>query len=832
MFGTEPVELLKRIDDVAEQYESSIKAGGDADLGRFLDAFSGDERTACFHALFALLVDYRVRKNLPIDLAEYQQRYPDLVGVMEQVVGDARKSMPKRIGPYELREKLGEGGMGTVFKAWHSRLRRYVALKMLPHETANDAELLARFDREMQAAGKLSHPNVVTASDADYRDGIHFLVMEFCDGMDLSKVIKRLGKIEVADACEIICQAADGLQHAHQHGLVHRDIKPSNLMLSRDGVVRILDMGLARLNTTDARELTSTGQVMGTFDYMSPEQASGSGAVDVRSDIYSLGMTLYKLLTGTFPFAPPQYDTTIKKLVAKASTPAPSVSLHRPDLPADVVQACDKMLMIDPDLRFADPKELRTVLQPYCQGADLMQLIQDAAEAAPDHERQTEPDRTTMAFLPASEIDTVSEHGNSLGFELNSTQEATQLLSQPSITNNDQRSLAPRKHRLMAKPTGIVGGTVGLLICGLIALWAFGLFTIKTPAGTLEIRSKGERFATLMQGKKITIKNTLSGETFTIDLKTRDERREFEPGQYVVLTSDSGLETFTKHFTIRSGEIELIEVRWKPNPSEASVVAPMITRGNTASPSETVDRISERNEREFIRELIEKGAEVWYQRGKEGFECNQVSEIPTDPAAYVFGIQTPAHRPFTEADFAGVAVIGRLHTLIIDTDKVDYNGLHHLKKLSLGRLQISLTNARSDTLELVATMTSLRTLAPGYVTKEQLRKLHPLVPTLQNLGFYSAGIQDKELAELGEFNQLLELTLTNNPDVTDAVIPQILKIPTLQTLRLPGTKVTDAGIMQLKQMNNLQLITLEGTQCTAAGVAKLRQALPACKIDF
>ena len=164
----------------------------------------------------------------------------------------------------------------------------------------------------MKAVGKLVHPNIVHAYDAGEEAGIHFLVMEYVDGVDVTRIQKRCGQLAVADACEIVRQAAIGLQHAHENRMVHRDIKPSNLLATKDGVVKVLDLGLALLHEGDAaaaRDLTNTGQVMGTLDYMAPEQADDTHAVDIRADIYSLGCTLYSLLAGQPPFAGPQFTT-------------------------------------------------------------------------------------------------------------------------------------------------------------------------------------------------------------------------------------------------------------------------------------------------------------------------------------------------------------------------------------------------------------------------------------------------------------------------------------------------------------------------------------------
>lgn len=284
---------------------------------------------------------------------------------------------PEMIREYKLLAKIGEGGMGAVYKAEHTKLRRLVAIKVLPVERSQSPSAIARFDREMQAVGGLDHPNIVRAFDAGEHDGRHFLVMEFVGGCDASHLVDRHGSLPVPEACEIIRQAAEGLQHAHQAGLVHRDIKPSNLMLTPQGTVKVLDLGLALLSqqVEPGRELTNAGQVMGTIDYMAPEQGNDMHSVDIRADVYSLGATLYKLLTGKSPFADARFDTSMKKLVALATLQPKPVATLRADVPAPLSQLVAQLLAKSPDDRPATPGEVAQLLQPFSSGADLARLI-------------------------------------------------------------------------------------------------------------------------------------------------------------------------------------------------------------------------------------------------------------------------------------------------------------------------------------------------------------------------------------------------------------------------------------------------------------------------
>jgi serine/threonine protein kinase len=235
--------------------------------------------------------------------------------------------LPDHLGQYRLQEKLGQGGMGAVYRALHTRLKRPVALKVLPAQLLHDERAVARFRREMEAVGKLDHPNIIRASDAGEDASWHFLVMELVEGVDLARLSMLLGPLPVADACEVARQAASALQHAHQHGLVHRDIKPSNLLLTSSGEVKLLDLGLARFygEQSISEVLTATGAVMGTPDYMAPEQSFEPKSVDIRADLYGLGCTLYKLLVGRPPFEGPEYGTLAQKLLAHAQVPVPPI---------------------------------------------------------------------------------------------------------------------------------------------------------------------------------------------------------------------------------------------------------------------------------------------------------------------------------------------------------------------------------------------------------------------------------------------------------------------------------------------------------------------------
>ena len=278
--------------------------------------------------------------------------------VADETLGEAgvltaeEKDRHRTLGEYDLLEELGGGGMGRVFKAVHRKMNRTVAVKLLPESLVQSPESVERFRREIQALARLSHPNIVAVHDAGEADGTHFYVMDLVDGDDLARLVREHGPMPVEQALDCILQAARGLEYAHAQGVVHRDIKPSNLILDHDGTVKILDLGIARFQPMPEQagdDLTRTGCVLGTVDYMAPEQAMNTRLADHRADIYSLGCTLYFLLTGQPVFGG---DTVMERLVAHREHPVPSLRKACPAAPEWLDAVFRKMVAKRPEDRY------------------------------------------------------------------------------------------------------------------------------------------------------------------------------------------------------------------------------------------------------------------------------------------------------------------------------------------------------------------------------------------------------------------------------------------------------------------------------------------------
>ena len=394
-----------------DQFSKQLADSGvmtDSDLRAFIETLPADSKPTDGEQLAKRLV--REKK-----ISAYQA----------QVVYSG-KGKSLTLGSYSVIDKLGQGGMGLVLKAEHRVMKRMVALKVLSPAVTKTKDAVLRFQREVEAAARLSHPNIVAAFDAGEANGTSFLVMEYVPGTDLSSLVKDKGPLPVHQAIDCIIQAARGLEFAHAHGVIHRDIKPANLLLDTSGSVKILDMGLARIQAGDAAtqaELTGTGAVMGTVDYMAPEQALSTKHADAKSDLYSLGISLWYLLTGKSAY---DGDSLMARLLAHRDQPIPSLHKARVEVSEELEAVFRRMVAKKPAERYQTATEVIADLQACRTGGSVsaMVMVEEVASSADDFK----------AFLQGLE-----GTANSLGgVKSKGSLTATQTLSKHSSSHFDE----------------------------------------------------------------------------------------------------------------------------------------------------------------------------------------------------------------------------------------------------------------------------------------------------------------------------------------------------------------------------------------------------------
>lgn len=488
------------------------------------------------------------------------------------------------LGNYVLLDKIGEGGMGEVFKAEHRRMKRVVAIKTLPASMTESEKAVKRFQREVEAAARLQHPNIVAAFDADEFNGTHYLVMEFVDGQNLAAHVTKNGPLSVDRAVSCIVQAARGLSFAHSQGIIHRDIKPHNLLMDKAGIVKILDMGLVRFDagsgseTESARtKLTFQDQIVGTIDYMSPEQADDTSSVDQRSDIYSLGCTFYRLLTGRPPY---DGESTIQKLLAHREYAVPPLTAVRTDVPVELDQVYQKMVAKSREDRYQSMQEVIAALErkPPEVELDLNTSVATARggeriTVTPSINATVVPGQTTVAQAPEvqqevtvraqGEKDTKREDRPPRPPPVQSAPSKPPGRPQPGQPTRGKPAPAPLKTlpRGKAQRMGsqvVLGGAIAavLVLAAVVALvvWWFNRPPVLIVNWPLDER-EGARVIIDDKRKKPASDQELLVFPMTVGKHTvRFDRRGFMP--------------ITLQFQLRAGERKEITPNWEPTPSQ------------------------------------------------------------------------------------------------------------------------------------------------------------------------------------------------------------------------------------------------------------------------
>ena len=681
-------------------------------------------------------------------------------------------SQPPSIRDYDIDGILGQGGMGTVYKAVHRRLKRTVALKVLLSDRFNRPELVSRFEREMEALGRLTHPNIVQAFDAGEHDGQHYLAMELVDGENLSELVRRNGPLRVADACSIISQIAAGLQFAYENGIVHRDIKPSNLMLATtvsDPIAKILDLGLARAldgsanSGRDAEELTAPGQVLGTLDYMAPEQGGNAHQIDIRTDIYSLGATFYKLLTGESPFAAHADLPPMQRLMVMAVTDPPSVREKRTDIPEPLSVIIHRMLAKSPENRFATPASVIEALKPYCYGANLAALTREGSG-------QTR----SPILLP--------QHSSELRPSSGVMQKSDHILQ--------SESNASKRH----------GRKVSTIVLAVLFLMTFGILTIVTREGTIEVESLD---GPLPDDLKIVVQQ--GGQDVGILQRDGNWKASVASGT-IKLSIVAGEDAF------ELTESSLTVSRFGRN----------IVRVKTATNGNNEDAVPEQD-REIARKILSLGG------------CVRVGP-PNTPQTVWDGIEPNAIPQVYEVDQLPETPFW-VYAAYIDFDA---------------------GNGSEISQEVMRLSHVAHVFFQGGMTDKDVSALNTIPQSINVAGFRMCQISASSVRRIARWKHLEQLELTDNLKIDDQCLELLKPLEGLHSLDLSGTAVSDQGLMKLAgfmpRISNLSLdrlpITDDGiqslanlpnmmflrmTDCpniTMDAIRRLRAKAPSCTFQF
>lgn len=733
------------------------------------------------------------------------------------------------LGNYVILEKLGEGGMGMVFKACHRRMKRTVALKVLPPSMMQSSDAVQRFHREVEVAARLQHPNIASAHDADEADGIHFLVMECVDGPNLSALVKRTGPLKPPAAMNIIAQAARGLAHAHAHGVVHRDIKPSNLLVNRDGVVKILDMGLAQLQSGEENngaraELTQTGRIMGTVDYMAPEQALDARSVDHRADIYSLGCTLFFLLTGR-SLSPE--GTLTQKLLWHQTEPVPSLKEVVSEVPDALDTLFQKMVAKKPADRQANMNELLTELEPLL------------AEVPPE-----------KLELPALSVSLSVSKGSSTDFgnarqHLTRVDRPTREDLEGEFALDESQSLASAPPPPLSAPARRAHPAISRMLPAAIAMGALGiaagiaLFMYLRPPAVQPPSDPGNagKVVTPPAQAALVIDATEPNATVLVDGKRLGETNgaspyqlqlELDAGTHAIRIEKEGFQPVERTVTLQAGRPLTLAAELKTLPASINLSA--------QTPAEVFIDGHARGRLEgtgpYAIELEVPPGERKVRLVADGFVPAEQSVMlaPGEERKLSLTMAERPYRGLLSLVFASAHPDTAAPAKLVDTNGMTHDArrwvevpdnVRGVEEIDLSRGTI----ADADLAQLAAAQDlQALSLANTRVTDAGIKHLEKLTK-LQRLDLSGTAITSETIATLPRLKKLRVIGLRQTK-ITSGALDWLALMPQLEEIHLSETPVDDEGIQKLAAVKSLKVLSVDGTRVTEAGYEALGAAFP------
>ncbi|MCA9123627.1 MAG: protein kinase [Planctomycetaceae bacterium] len=679
------------------------------------------------------------------------------------------------LGQYRLVERLGQGGMGCVYKAEHTRLEKMVAVKLLADRLVHDEQAVARFDREMKAVGKVDHPNIVHATDAGEVNGQRYLAMEYVNGRDLFQLLQCHGPLRVSDACEVVRQAALGIQHAHDLGMIHRDLKPSNLMVTNQGQVKVLDLGLARLTTPiPAGELTKDFQVMGSVDFMGPEQALNVKEVDHRVDIYSLGCTLYALLCGRPPFSDDKHDSPLRKLIAHEHERPIAMMELRSDVPSELSAILDRALAKAPIDRFQSASQFADALQSFVEQADLASLCKVDANSNFNNMLQHTSD--------------VSKH-----LAMTDTVTSLQLRSQVSAPPSAARS----RSSLIA---------IGILAVASIAAATAFVLQYTSGAGTLVVEINGDLIGARIEGERLAIEDRNRNTTHYLSIHGDSVQQLLAPGNYSIKVENdaSGLQLETAEFRITRKDRTVVRAYVKPRPAEE------------ATPNADSD-----GDPSLAAWALDNGAVVYVLEGDRIDRIEKSEQLSTKDF-YLSGIEFHKALQLTDKDFVRLLHAPRLQKIVfIDLDLTERTVSYLAALPNLRNLELLYETTSPQGLEQIQQLRHLTDLTVGgaFVGNNEVKA----ISTLNNIHRFTISgrrVTDDGLVYLASMKQLEFLSLIFT-QVEGAGLTHLERCPKLWGLHLPYTPANDSAMEAISHLQELTWLNLGATRITDQGLTKL-----------